>query len=327
MRRGAARHRRSGPPAAALLLAGCLTATGGSLAAGAEPGPPLRPLRYVTFNLLHGGASSGLVGSGQDLDRRLDMAADGLRALDPDVIGLQEASVGHGRGNVARRLADRLAFHYVHALATIRLFGNGFLDRVAIGTMNFAEGPAILSRYPIVAWQTWDLPRCATFFDPRVLLYAVIATPWGQLGAFSTHISGEPCQARRITELVGSRRARLPVVLMGDFNAVEESAAIGALRNGGGLVDAFRAANPTAPGPTVWQKVDVPHPMARRRVDYVFVAPGHAVPGQVRASRVVLNAPGRLPDGRVLWPSDHYGVLAEVGVLPVPAPVPRQADR
>jgi hypothetical protein len=32
----------------------------------------------------------------------------------------------------------------------------------------------------------------------------------------------------------------------------------------------------------------------------------------VVASRVVLDAPGRRPDGRPLWPSDHYGVLAEI---------------
>jgi endonuclease/exonuclease/phosphatase family metal-dependent hydrolase len=311
-----------GPGRVPILVASCLLVFWTAPAAGSEPGPPLRALRYVSFNVFHGGASSGLFGNGQELDRRLEMAADELRVLEPDVIGLQEASVSLGRGNVARRLADRLAFHYVHALATIRLFGNGFFDRVAAGTINFAEGPAILSRYPIVAWQVWDLPRCVTFFDPRVLLYAGIATPWGQLGTFSAHTSRDPCQARRVAELVAARRQRLPAVVMGDFNAVEESSAIAALTNGGGLVDAFRAANPTAAGATVWQKVDVPHPMARRRVDYVFLAPGHEVPGQVRSSRVVLNTPHRLPDGRVLWPSDHHGVLADLEVIPAPAPGP-----
>jgi hypothetical protein len=53
-------------------------------------------------------------------------------------------------------------------------------------------------------------------------------------------------------------------------------------------------------------------------VDYVFLAPGHVVAGTVRASRVVLNTPRRLGDGRLLWPSDHYAVLADLDVFPTP---------
>jgi hypothetical protein len=56
--------------------------------------------------------------------------------------------------------------------------------------------------------------------------------------------------------------------------------------------------------------------MARRRVDFVFLLPGHVVPGRVLSSRVVLNTPGTLANGEVLWPSDHYGVLAELDVFP-----------
>jgi hypothetical protein len=36
---------------------------------------------------------------------------------------------------------------------------------------------------------------------------------------------------------------------------------------------------------------------------------------RVRSSRVVLNTPGRLGNGAVLWPSDHYGVLADLELL------------
>jgi hypothetical protein len=32
----------------------------------------------------------------------------------------------------------------------------------------------------------------------------------------------------------------------------------------------------------------------------------------VAASRIVLDTPHRLPDGSTLWPSDHYGVLADL---------------
>jgi endonuclease/exonuclease/phosphatase family metal-dependent hydrolase len=309
--RGTGRLAR-GFPAGCLLTLAAVVATP---VAADTPGPP-RSLRYVTFNMLHGGVSSGLVGNGQHLDQRLELAAAALRALDPDVIGLQEASVGLGRGNVARRLADRLGFHHVHALATVRLFLNDFLGHLAVGTTNFAEGPAILSRYPIAAWQAWDLPRCGRLFEPRVALHAVLDTPWGRVTAFSTHTAGDPCQTRRIAELVASRRDSLPAALMGDFNATEDSGAITLLTRETGLVDAFRAANPEAPGVTVWQRIDVPYPMARRRVDYVFLVPGRAFAGAVRASRVVLDRPGQRADGRPLWPSDHYGVLVDAEVFP-----------
>ena len=83
-------------------------ATGSPAMAQAAP-----PLKCVTFNVLHGGVFSGLRGNGQDLDGRLEIAVEEFRALQPDIIGLQEASTGRRRGNVAERLATQLGFHYV----------------------------------------------------------------------------------------------------------------------------------------------------------------------------------------------------------------------
>jgi endonuclease/exonuclease/phosphatase family metal-dependent hydrolase len=277
------------------------------------------PLKGVTFNLLHGGVFSGLRGNAQDLDRRLEMAVGELRALGADVIGLQEASAGKGRGNVAERLASQLGFHYVYAPASFRLFASEKANALAAWVMNFTEGPAIVSRFPIVASEAHDLPRCGRFTDPRVLLCATLQTPWGHLQACSTHISGDPCQTKEVAAFLRDRRNALPLLLMGDFNATENSPAMTALVNGTGLIDTFRAANPTAPGLTVWQWVYAPIPTVFRRVDYLLLLPGQDFPGRVLSSRVVLNTPRRFPDGKVLWPSDHYGVLAEVEVFSPPA--------
>jgi len=74
----------------------------------------------------------------------------------------------------------------------------------------------------------------------------------------------------------------------------------------------FVLMNPEDTGKTVWQQVYASQPTVFRRVDYLFIAPGREVPGRVLASRVVLNTPRQLSDGRVLWPSDHYGVLTEM---------------
>jgi endonuclease/exonuclease/phosphatase family metal-dependent hydrolase len=119
-----------------------------------------------------------------------------------------------------------------------------------------------------------------------------------------------------VATLVRDRRGDLPGVLMGDLNAAESSAAIAALTGEAGFVDAFRTVHPEAPGFTVWQPATAPERRVFRRVDYVFLVPGRAFPGTVVDSRVVVDAPGRLADGSVLWPSDHYGVLADLAVFP-----------
>jgi len=276
-------------------------------------------LTYVTFNLFHGGAFSGLGGNAYDLDGRLEIVAEELRTLQADIVGLQEASRGRERGDVAARLAARLGFHYVYAPANPRLFASDGLSRAIASLLGFEEGPAILSRFPVVAWHAYELPRCGRLIESRSLLSAMLATPWGPLRAFSAHTSGDPCQTRRVAEIVRAGQGPLPGVLMGDFNAVEESPAIAAFTRDAGLIDAYRTANPGRPGLTVWQRIEEANPTVQRRVDYILVTPGAAVEGRVASSRLVLNTPRSLRDGKTLWPSDHYGVAAEIEVSRVRA--------
>ncbi len=73
---------------------------------------------------------------------------------------------------------------------------------------------------------------------------------------------------------------------------------------------------PDDTGATVWQRVEAPAPTASRRVDFMFLVPGTQYTAEVRSSRVVINAPRHLSDGRTLWPSDHYGVLGEMVIVP-----------
>ncbi len=276
---------------------------------------PARPLTVVTFNLFHGGPFSGLTGNAQHLEGRLEMAAVGLKDLHADIIGLQEASWSRQRGEVAARLAAQLGFQHVYAPASSRFFGNAGINRAIASLLNFTEGPAIVSRFPILGWHIDDLPRCGKLMDSRVLLSATLQTSWGRIQTFSAHTRSDPCQTRRVAELVRRSRSPLPALLMGDFNATPDSPAITALTREAGFTDAFHIANPTLPGFTVWQQVDAPAAMVRRRGDYIFLVPGTIVAGMVLSARVILNTPGRLPDGRPLWPSDHYGVLAELDIV------------
>jgi endonuclease/exonuclease/phosphatase family metal-dependent hydrolase len=278
--------------------------------AGASDGSAT--LRVLSYNVLHGGPWSGFGGDGQRLERRVELIGDELAALRPDVVALQEVAVSRRLGDVAERLARRLGYHHVHAPATRYVFGDGMLSRLIVAALGFREGPAILSRFPIVESEIYHLPHCRHLVDPRVMVRARLDTPWGMMDVFSAHTAHDQCQAQRVAEVVVTRRNGLPSVLMGDFNALESSPAIRAMTEGAGFVDAFRRANPEAAGPTVWQQIDAPWRMARRRVDYVFLVPGLHVRGDVAASRIVLDTPHRLPDGSTLWPSDHYGVLADL---------------
>ena len=267
-----------------LVVAAVLLVTSlGSPAVAAEP-PDV--ITVVSFNVLHGGPWSGFAGDGHRLERRLDIVAGELALRRPDVIALQEASVSRRLGNVPERLARRLGLHHVYAPATSHVFGDGLLSRLIVGALGFHEGSAILSRFPIVAWDVHVLPPCERSVDPRILLHARLDTPGGVLDVFSAHTSRDSCQARRVAELVGERRHGLPSVLMGDFNSVETSAAIRALTQEAGFIDTYRRANPDARGVTVWQRIDAPVATASRRVDYVFLVPGLDVRGRVRESRV-----------------------------------------
>ena len=105
--------------------------------------------------------------------------------------------------------------------------------------------------------------------------------------------------------------------MLGDLNTGESAPALHELREQG-FVDLFREANPTAVGATVRQDVLAPASTVRRRVDYVLLLPGSSMDARVVSSRVVLDQPGRRDDGGPLWPSDHYGVFAEIRLSPGP---------
>ena len=276
---------------------------------------PPQPLKCLSFNLLHGGPLSGRVGPAQHLERRLEIVIQELQSLNVDIIGLQEASSSRGRGNIAARIAAQLGFQYVYAPSSSRVFASEKLNTAIARVMNFTEGPAIVSRFPILHSQVYDIPHCGLFPNPRVLLRTQLQTPWGQLWACSTHISSDPCQAYAVAQLLHDQYDSLPLIVMGDFNAQEHSSNMTHLIREAGLIDTFRTANPITSGCTVDQHVYASHPTAFGRVNYVFLRPGANTPGQTRTSRIVLNTPRRFPDGQVLWPSDHYGVLTEADVF------------
>jgi endonuclease/exonuclease/phosphatase family metal-dependent hydrolase len=119
---------------------------------GAGPERRARRIRVVTLNLLHGAPIPAFRRARSSLDARLDWTAERIAEAEPDVVLLQEASITPQHGNTAARLAEGLGMEHVYARAN----PSPLWSVVSLGgrvprSLAFEEGPAVLSRLPIVA--------------------------------------------------------------------------------------------------------------------------------------------------------------------------------
>jgi endonuclease/exonuclease/phosphatase family metal-dependent hydrolase len=243
-------------------------------------------------------------------EERLPAIVETVRQLDPDVAGLQEVWVADGTSS-AHHIAEVLGYH-VAVEHRLDLDGVGF-------------GNAVLSRWPITAAETVPLPAGDVDDEERFVLAADIDGPAARLQVFSTHLNWRhdhshvrQQQVRVLCEAVAAKRPRpYPPVVCGDFNAEPDAEEMRMVTGktsvpvpGLVLVDTWAAAGDGGRGHT-WSNAN---PYAaeefehERRIDYVLAgwrrADGR---GQAVSCRVVGD---RAIDG--VWPSDHFGVLAEL---------------
>lgn len=272
--------------------------------------------RFLTLNLW---------GDNGPWEARMALLEARLDAMAPDVIGLQEVREVAGRvPNQAAALAGPRAWH--HAFAPTTTFNGG------------REGLAIVSRFPIGAQEFSPLPG-STEAEGRGILSARLDGEAGGLWVHSTHLSYREhegllreAQVQFVDEVLAAHDNGNPRIVMGDFNTVPESDELRFLAGhhtlGGRRVayqDAWAAVNQDRPGYT-WVRAndytDRMHWLRRdRRLDYVFVTPVRRDRrATVHAAAVVLDAPETLPDGERIFASDHFGVTADVQILP-PAPL------
>src|SRR5437763_5225505 len=105
-----------------------------------------------------------------------------LRTLDADVVGVQEASRGRRRGDVAARLASALGFHHVYAPAAPRW---PLVSRV----LGLEEGPAVLSRFPVVTSHAHPIDGCGGLYR-RMLVVPEPAATAAPVGGFRDALDG-----------------------------------------------------------------------------------------------------------------------------------------
>jgi endonuclease/exonuclease/phosphatase family metal-dependent hydrolase len=268
---------------------------------------------------------------------RLPRLRRALAALDADIVGLQEIlrlerAAGDARpdgpdNNQACEIAEGLP--YFTAFGPASVVGGAELG----GGLTF--GNAVLSRWPITHAQNFRLPG-EPGQEPRALLYVRIDSPHGAVPFFVTHLDWQfhhgfvrerqvAFIADRIQELAPARREDFPAILVGDFNAEPDSDEIRYLQGLTSLAgksvyfaDCFRVAGDGSPGTTFSKR----NPFAaalgepERRIDYIFSrGPDRQQRGRPLSCRVVCDVADN-----DLFPTDHFGVLADLSVGPAPPP-------
>jgi endonuclease/exonuclease/phosphatase family metal-dependent hydrolase len=243
-------------------------------------------------------------------EERLAAIREGLGTLGPDVIGLQEV-LRFPELDQAALIADGLGYEVAWGLAS--------------ENHGFPMGNAVLSRWPIVRHEVFELPTGGSD-ESRSVTFVEIDAPFGRLPFFCTHLNWKlhhghvrALQVRALADFVGRLApiAGFPPVVVGDFNAEPESDEIRFMRGLTGLggtcvyfADAFGVAGDGSPGATFSKKNPFAEPLREpeRRIDYVFVrGPDDAQRGEPTEARVCFD---RSHGGT--FPSDHFGVIATI---------------
>jgi endonuclease/exonuclease/phosphatase family metal-dependent hydrolase len=246
---------------------------------------------------------------------RFALLRRGIETLRADVIGMQEV-LSDGTRCLADEIADGLGYQIAFGCAKSLPGGYEF-------------GNAILSRFPIARHEVFHLPSAETD-EERSLLHVDLTTPHGTLPMFCTHLAWKfhhgyvrEQQVERLAEIVMAKApiedSVLPPVVVGDFNARPEATEIrflSGLHALGGrsiyLADCFAEVG-RGPGYTFDAAANpfaaLTHE-APRRIDYVFVrGPDRHGRGKPLRAEVVLDG-----SENGIAPSDHFGVLAEIGL-------------
>ena len=271
-------------------------------------------LRFLTLNLW---------GENGPWQGRMELLLDGLAAVAPDVIGLQEVRDVPGRvPNQAEEIARRYGWHHVFAPSTA--WGGGH------------EGLAIVSRFPIGSHEAKPLPHSAEN-EGRIVLSARIDDPAKPFWVHTTHLAYRMNEGQKredqvlfVDQVIAAHANDHIQVLMGDFNTVPDSDEIrwlsGMTTLDGRRVayqDAWARARPREEGVT-WASanpyVGLMHWLPPdRRLDYIFTTQVRRDRrGMVHDARVVFDQPGETAAGERVFISDHFGVIADIQMVAEP---------
>ncbi len=235
----------------------------------------------------------------------LDKVADAIKKLNPDIIALEEVdqkTIRSNRLDQVKEIAKRTGMYYAYGKAT-ELDGGNY-------------GNAILSKYPIEKTMTLKLP--SGDYEPRALMLSRINVPGFDVPIYicNTHFDWHEeddvrmRQAKFINSVVVGdvdldkefhNIANGIVILMGDFNSVEEDRVVKELKK-------------------YWNMVEVPGMDARTwpagnpglDLDHIFTGKGQ----KWKIEKLVIPNDGKKESG-VKWQTvnDHIPIMAKLKLI------------
>lgn len=234
-------------------------------------------------------------------EQRLPLLKSWIAQLEPDLIAFQEVE----EDQLDELLGD---FGYQH---------------------QWYSGLSIAAKWPVTNFQTSDLPSFDHLETAGPLLGCHIDSPHGVIPFINlTSFYYLPHdgwkreqQMPALSQFIKALRVKgsAPSIVVGDFNTEPESNEMRYLRGLHSidqtsmyLSDAWERSGNQSNGAT-WARANDyarPYGLPDRRIDYIYVAAGGMEgPGKIISCDVVCN---ECVDG--VWPSDHFGVFAEIQV-------------
>jgi endonuclease/exonuclease/phosphatase family metal-dependent hydrolase len=231
-------------------------------------------------------------------DERLPLVLDQLTALQPDVIGLQEVVIADQGTSLWRLANERLADSPSY----------GIYHMARSGPAAGVEALAVMSRLPVEAHEGLDY----LLHDCVAQRLRLRLQDGAALDFYNTHLYFPPSateerlsQAKRLLAWADTWGGAEATVIVGDFNAYPEEPTVALMKSR--LASAHEAAHGREPERTWPTPVNTFDPSPPGCLDYVFVAGT-----RVLEAALAFDIPH--PSDANLFPSDHLGVMAKLGI-------------
>ncbi len=241
----------------------------------AQPIDSSRLIRVFTYNILHGATMNG------DFD--IDLIAEVIKSVDPDIVALQEVDY---KTNRARKMD--LATELGYRIQMAPLFGR------AMYYDDGEYGEGVLSNYTFISTKNHPLPYTEGK-EPRAALEVTFVLASGDTVCFvGTHLDHESndynrqIQADEINRIYAN--TSLPTILGGDLNDTPDSEVMQSLFKF--WTPAFKDYLPTYPSTN-----------PKKKIDYILYKP--AKKWRILSKKVLCDEIA----------SDHCGVLVVLELL------------
>ena len=185
-----------------------------------EPLPEVGPIVKVMSYNIHIGNPPSKPASFRDLEA----IAQVINVQKPDLVALSEVDMFTKRSGTTVDQAKELG----------RLTGMFYYFTKAMNYDGGEYGDAVLSRFPIIKSERYELPVTSSSFEPRSLALITVEKEGKQFYFGSTHLdhtaddANRNLQARKLVDII--KTLSKPLILAGDWNAKPDSEPISILK-------------------------------------------------------------------------------------------------